>query len=99
MTRPARIAVVYYSATGNVHRLAHALAQGAGGEGAEVRIRHVEELASELTISQNQYWGRHRSEVEDEPVATLDDLGVGGRRRLRHSDPVRQRGGTAEAVH
>jgi NAD(P)H dehydrogenase (quinone) len=35
MTRPARIAVVYYSATGNVHRLAHALAEGAGGEGAE----------------------------------------------------------------
>jgi NAD(P)H dehydrogenase (quinone) len=27
MTRPARIAVVYYSATGNVHRLAHSLAE------------------------------------------------------------------------
>jgi NAD(P)H dehydrogenase (quinone) len=25
-------------------------------------------------ISQNQHWGRHRSEVEDEPIATLDDL-------------------------
>jgi len=74
MTRVARIAVVYYSATGNVHRLAHALAGGAGGEGAEVRLRHVEELASELVISQNQYWGRHRSEVEDEPVASLEDL-------------------------
>ena len=74
MTRPARIAVVYYSATGNVHRLAHALAEGAGGDGAEVRIRHVEELASELVISQNQYWGRHRSEVENEPVASLEDL-------------------------
>src|ERR687891_1424096 len=74
MTRPARIAVIYYSATGNVHRLAHALAEGAGGEGAELRIRHVEELASELVISQNQYWGRHRSEVEDEPAATLEDL-------------------------
>jgi NAD(P)H dehydrogenase (quinone) len=74
MTRPARIAVIYYSATGNVHRLAHAVAEGAGGEGAEVRLRHVEELASELVISQNQYWGRHRSEVEDEPVASLEDL-------------------------
>src|SRR6266542_2277068 len=74
MTRVARIGVVYYSATGNVHRLAHALAGGAGGEGAEVRLRHVEELASELVISQNQYWGRHRSEVEDEPVASLEDL-------------------------
>jgi NAD(P)H dehydrogenase (quinone) len=70
----ARVAVIYYSATGNVHRLAHALAEGAEAEAVEVRLRHVEELASELLISQNQYWGRHRAEVEDEPVATLDDL-------------------------
>src|SRR5262245_44070672 len=74
MTRPARIAVVYYSATGNVHRLAHALAEGAGAEGAEVRVRHVDELASEQIVSQNRYWGRHRSEVEDAPVASLEDL-------------------------
>ena len=39
-----------------------------------MRLRHVEELASELEISQNQYWGRHRSQMENEPVATLDDL-------------------------
>jgi len=70
----ARVAVIYYSATGNVHRLAHAVADGALEEGAEVRVRHVEEMASELVISQNQHWGRHRSEVEDEPIATLDDL-------------------------
>jgi NAD(P)H dehydrogenase (quinone) len=69
-----RVAVIYYSATGDVHRLAHAVAQGAQAEGAEVRLRHVEEVASELLISQNQHWGRHRAEVEDEPVATLDDL-------------------------
>ena len=74
MTREARVAVIYYSATGNVHRLAHAVADGAEAEGAEVRVRHVEELASELLISQNQHWGTHRSEVEDEPLATLDDL-------------------------
>jgi NAD(P)H dehydrogenase (quinone) len=69
-----RIAVVYYSATGNVHRLAHALADGARDDGAEVRLRHVEEIFPEQLISQNQYWGRHRSEVEDEPVASLADL-------------------------
>ena len=73
MTTP-RVAVIYYSATGDVHKLAHAVAQGAQAEGAEVRLRHVEEVASELLISQNQHWGRHRAEVEDEPVATLDDL-------------------------
>jgi NAD(P)H dehydrogenase (quinone) len=70
----SRIAVVYYSATGNVHRLAQAVAEGAGSSGAEVRLRHVEELATELQISQNQYWGRHRSEVREEPAATLGDL-------------------------
>jgi NAD(P)H dehydrogenase (quinone) len=73
-SRPPRVAVIYYSATGNIHRLAHALAEGAEAEKAEVRLRHVEEFASELLISQNQYWGRHRAEVEDEPVATLEDL-------------------------
>jgi NAD(P)H dehydrogenase (quinone) len=70
----ARVAVVYYSATGNVHALAQALAEGAEQAGAEVRVRHVEELASELMVSQNQYWGRHRSQVENQPVATLEDL-------------------------
>jgi NAD(P)H dehydrogenase (quinone) len=69
-----RIAVIYYSATGNVHRLAHSLADGARDHGAEVRLRHVEEIFPEQLISQNQYWGRHRSEVEDEPVASLADL-------------------------
>ena len=70
----ARVAVIYYSATGNVHALAQAVAEGAELAGAEVRLRHVEELASELLISQSQYWGRHRSQVAEAPVATLDDL-------------------------
>ncbi len=70
----ARVAVIYYSATGNVHGLAQAVAAGAEQAGAEVRLRHVEELASELQISQNQYWGRHRSQVAEAPVATLADL-------------------------
>ena len=69
-----RVAVIYYSATGNVHALAGAVAEGAEQAGAEVRLRHVEELASELMISQSQYWGRHRSQVAGAPVATLDDL-------------------------
>jgi NAD(P)H dehydrogenase (quinone) len=69
-----RIAIVYYSATGNVHGLAHAVADGAEQAGATVRLRHVEELASEQVISQNQHWGRHRSQVADAPVAQLEDL-------------------------
>jgi NAD(P)H dehydrogenase (quinone) len=69
-----RIAVIYYSATGNVHALAKAVAEGAESAGAEVRLRQVEEIASEMLISQNQYWGRHRAAVRDQPEATLDDL-------------------------
>jgi NAD(P)H dehydrogenase (quinone) len=72
--RETRVAVIYYSATGNVHALAQSVAEGAEEGGAEVRLRHVEELASELLISQNQYWGRHRSQVAEAPVAQLADL-------------------------
>jgi len=70
----AKIAVIYYSATGNVHALAQAVAEGAQAAGAEVRLRQVEEIASEMLISQNQYWGRHRAVVRDRPNATLEDL-------------------------
>jgi NAD(P)H dehydrogenase (quinone) len=69
-----RIAVIYYSATGNVHKLAHAVAEGAAGEGADVRIRHVTELPSELRISFAQHWGRHRAELETERDASVEDL-------------------------
>jgi NAD(P)H dehydrogenase (quinone) len=72
--RAANVLVAYYSATGHVHAMAKAVAEGAQTEGAEVRLRPVEELAPELLISKNQAWGRHRSEVSDEPTASLDDL-------------------------
>jgi hypothetical protein len=58
-----------------------------------VRIGHVEDLASELVISQNQYWGRHRSEVEDEPVASLEELG------WRTASPSTLRRGSATWRH
>ena len=63
-----RIAVICYSATGNVHALARAVAEGAADEGAEVRLRHVAELTPEMLISFKQHWGRHRSELEDQPT-------------------------------
>ena len=72
--RAARVLVAYYSATGHVHALAKAVAGGAEGTGAEVRLRPVEELPPEMQISQRQAWGRHRSEVSDEPTASLEDL-------------------------
>lgn len=37
----SNIAVIYYSATGSVHRLASAVAGGAADAGAEVRLRRA----------------------------------------------------------
>jgi NAD(P)H dehydrogenase (quinone) len=75
VSEPPKVAVIYYSATGNVHGLAQAVAEGAEEAGAEVRVRHVEELASELLISQNQYWGRHRSQVAEDQAGALWQAG------------------------
>ena len=55
----AKIAVIYYSSTGNVHQLASALAEGAEGAGAEVRLRRVAELAPEEAIDSNPLWRAH----------------------------------------
>ncbi len=71
---PVRIAVIYYSATGNVHGMARAVTEGAEAEGAEVRLRPVAELSEEQLISVSQYWGRHRSDLDEEPVAQVEDL-------------------------
>jgi hypothetical protein len=63
---------------------------GAEQAGAEVRRRDVEELASELLISQNQY--------RPTPLDRLRRAGrdtrrprVGQRRRVRNADAFRQR--------
>jgi NAD(P)H dehydrogenase (quinone) len=69
-----RIAVIYYSAAGNVRTLARAVVEGAAAEGTEVRLRHVAELPEDMLISFRQYWGRHRSELENQPDAALEDL-------------------------
>ncbi len=71
----AKISIIYYSATGSVHQLALAIEEGAASEGAEVRRRHVAELAPQEAIAQNEAWVGHRENVADDPVATLDDLG------------------------
>ena len=70
----SRVAVIYYSSTGHVHRLAEAVEEGAREAGAETRLRHVEELAPEEAIAQNPDWVAHREETRDIEVATLDDL-------------------------
>jgi len=70
-----RIVVVYYSASGTIHALAESLAAGAQEEGAEVRLRRVEELAPPESIAANPSWQRHTESVASKiPVATQDDM-------------------------
>jgi NAD(P)H:quinone oxidoreductase type IV len=69
-----KVAVIYYSATGNVHALARGVAEGAEKEGAEVRLLRVPELAPDSAIDANPAWRRHVEETKDVPVATLADL-------------------------
>jgi len=52
----AKIAVIYYSATGTVHALAEAVAQGAAEDGAEDRLRRVAEFAPAAAIGVNPRW-------------------------------------------
>jgi len=69
-----RVAVIYYSATGNVHALAEAVAEGAAQAGAQVRVRRVAELAPAEAIDSNPAWRAHVDATADTDVATSDDL-------------------------
>lgn len=68
------IAVIYYSSTGNVHRLAEAIAEGASEAGATVRLRRVAELAPPEAIDSNPAWRAHADAYAHIPEATHEDL-------------------------
>jgi NAD(P)H dehydrogenase (quinone) len=68
------VSVIYYSATGTTQAMAERLAQAAEKAGAEVRLRHVAELAPQQVIDGMPEWKQHREEVQDEPVADPDDV-------------------------
>lgn len=70
-----KIAVIYYSATGNVHTLAQAIAEGAEKAGAQVRLRQVPELAPESALDANPAWRSHADSVQGVvEIASHDDL-------------------------
>jgi NAD(P)H dehydrogenase (quinone) len=68
------VSVIYYSATGTTQAMAERLSQSAEKAGAEVRLRHVAELAPDEVIEQVGAWAQHREEIKDEPIATPDDV-------------------------
>jgi NAD(P)H dehydrogenase (quinone) len=69
-----KVAVIYYSATGSVHALARAVAEGAGSAGAEVRLRRVAELAPDSAIDQNPRWRQHADATASLALASIEDL-------------------------
>ena len=92
-----KVAVIYYSATGNVHALAEAVADGAAEAGAQVRLRRVAELAPAEAIDSNPAWRAHADATAATPVASIDDvrwadgLAFGGPARFGNvSAPLKQ---------
>jgi NAD(P)H dehydrogenase (quinone) len=69
-----KVAVIYYSATGTVHALAQAVAEGAASADAQVRLRRVAELAPDSAIDQNPLWRRHADATVSIVRASVEDL-------------------------
>jgi NAD(P)H dehydrogenase (quinone) len=69
-----KVAVIYYSATGSVHALAKAVAEGAASAEAEVRLRQVAEFAPDSAIDENAQWRRHVDAAMPVVQASVDDL-------------------------
>src|SRR5262250_1320903 len=70
----AKVAIIYYSATGTTYRLARAVEEGASEAGADVHLRKVHELAPDEAIASNQGCAAHRLETQHVAEASLDDL-------------------------
>lgn len=71
---PVNTAIIYYSATGTVHALAAAAAEGAEKAGADVRLRKVAETAPAEAINTRPDWVQHIADTADVAEASLDDL-------------------------
>ncbi|WP_158839421.1 NAD(P)H-dependent oxidoreductase [Saccharothrix deserti] len=74
----AKVAIVYYSGTGNVHKLATAAAEAAEKAGAETRLRRVPEFVdgslAPVFTEWTQAWSEHAETTKDMPIAGIDDL-------------------------
>jgi len=65
----ARILVLYYSAYGHIETMAHAVAEGATGAGAQVDIKRVPELVPDEVARASHY-----KLDQPAPVATIAEL-------------------------
>jgi NAD(P)H dehydrogenase (quinone) len=70
----AKVAIIYYSATGTTYQLAKAVEEGAREAGAETRLLRVRETAPEAAVNSNEKWKTHAEATRDVQEATTDDL-------------------------
>ncbi|MEU4688035.1 NAD(P)H:quinone oxidoreductase [Actinoplanes sp. NPDC023714] len=69
-----KLAIIYYSSTGTIHKMAERLREAGEKAGAEVRLRQVPELAPEEAIASNAAWSQHFDKTKNEPKAAADDV-------------------------
>jgi NAD(P)H dehydrogenase (quinone) len=69
-----KLAVIYYSSTATVDSMARRIALAGEKQGAEVRLRQVDELAPPVAIDSNPAWRDHLDATADEPKAQPDDV-------------------------
>ena len=73
-----KAAVIYYSGTGNVHKLATAAAEAAEKAGARTRLRRIPEYVNESLAPEfaewTEAWAENAEAIKDIPTATVDDL-------------------------
>jgi NAD(P)H dehydrogenase (quinone) len=65
----AKVLVLYYSAYGHIETMAHAVAEGARGAGAQVDIKRVPELVPDEIARQSHY-----KLDQPAPIATVEEL-------------------------
>ena len=65
----SKVLVLYYSSYGHIEQMAHAVAEGARGEGAEVDVKRVSETVPEETARKN-----HFKLDQPAPMATIGEL-------------------------
>ncbi|MGH3967962.1 MAG: NAD(P)H:quinone oxidoreductase [Mycobacterium sp.] len=70
----AKLAIVYYSATGHGTTMAKHVAAAAEAAGAEVRVRHVAETRDPASFAGNPAWTANYAATKDLPSATGEDI-------------------------
>jgi NAD(P)H dehydrogenase (quinone) len=68
------VSIIYYSATGTVHALARAAAEGAEKAGARARLRKVAETAPMEMINAHSAWSQQLRDSADVAEACPDDV-------------------------